>query len=76
VDLVLGWKEFNCIPHFYSLPQGERRIERISPSPLPSPARWRGEKEDEKILTMPPHPDPLPQGEKGLAKVKLGIGEF
>jgi hypothetical protein len=22
------------------------------PSPLPSPAEWRGEKEDEKILTV------------------------
>jgi hypothetical protein len=29
VDLVLGWKEFNGIPHFYSLPDGERRIKRI-----------------------------------------------
>jgi hypothetical protein len=37
--LVLGWKEINDTPHFYSLPQGERRIERISPSPYPSPAR-------------------------------------
>jgi hypothetical protein len=34
-------KEFNGTPHFYSLLQGERRIERI-----------------------PPHPDPLPQGER------------
>jgi hypothetical protein len=24
-----------------------------TPSPWPSPARWRGEKEDEKILTIP-----------------------
>jgi hypothetical protein len=61
--LVLGWKEFNDTPHFYSLPQGERRIERISPSPLPSPAGWRGKKEDEKILTSP-HPYPLPLVER------------
>jgi hypothetical protein len=25
----------------------------------------RGEKEDEKILTMPPHPDPLPRSGEG-----------
>jgi hypothetical protein len=30
------------------------------PLTLPSPTGWRGEKEDEKILTMPPHPCPLP----------------
>jgi hypothetical protein len=30
----------------------------------------------EELKEYPPHPDPLPQGEKGLAKVKLGIGEF
>jgi len=29
---------------------------------LPSPAEWRGKKEDEKILTMYPHPDPIPRG--------------
>jgi hypothetical protein len=62
--LVLGRKEFNGISHFYSLPQGERKIERISPSPLPSPAGWRGKKEDEKILTIPPHPYPLPRVER------------
>jgi len=27
--LVLGWKEFNGTPHFYSLPQGERRRKEI-----------------------------------------------
>jgi len=31
--LVLGWKEINGIPRFCFLPQGERRIERISPHP-------------------------------------------
>ncbi len=35
MDLVLGWKEFNGTPHFGSLPQGERGIERISPHPDP-----------------------------------------
>jgi hypothetical protein len=68
--LVLGWKEINGISWFGSLPQGERRIERISPSPLPSPAGWRGEKEDEKILTMCPHPDPLPRWGEGRKKMK------
>jgi len=50
--LVLGWKEFNGTSHFYSLPQGERRVERISPSPLPSPAGWRGKSEDGKVLMI------------------------
>jgi hypothetical protein len=40
--LVLGWKEINDTPHFYSLPQGERRIERISPSPYPLPRGGEG----------------------------------
>jgi hypothetical protein len=44
--LVLGWKEFNGILHFYSLPQGEIKE---YPLTLPSPAVGRGEKEDEKI---------------------------
>jgi len=37
-------KEFNGTPHFGSLPQGERRDERVSPHPTLS--RWveRGEK--------------------------------
>jgi hypothetical protein len=39
-------KVFNYTPHFCSLPQGERRDERKNfkryPSPLPSPAEWRG----------------------------------
>jgi hypothetical protein len=39
-----------------------------TPSPLPSPAGWRGEKEDEKILTMCPHPDPLPGSGEGTCK--------
>jgi hypothetical protein len=43
-------KEFNVTSHFYCLPQGERRIGRISPSPLPSPAEWRGKSEDGKVL--------------------------
>jgi len=30
----------------------EGKILKTPPSPLPSPARWRGEKEDEKILTV------------------------
>jgi len=45
----------------FSPARGEKTKEKNfnTPSPLPSPAGWRGEKEDEKILTMPPHPDPL-----------------
>jgi hypothetical protein len=45
--------------------QGERKDKRKklkTPSPLPSPALGRGEKEDEKILTMCPHPDLFPRG--------------
>jgi hypothetical protein len=52
--LVLGWKEFNGTPHFYSLPK-------------------RDERKNFKIpLTLT-----LSRGvERGLAKVKLGIGGF
>jgi hypothetical protein len=44
-------------PHPYPLPRrGEerRKMKRFKqcPSPLPSPAEWRGKKEDEKILTV------------------------
>jgi hypothetical protein len=63
LTLSRGWrgkmkrKEFNSTPHFYSLPQGERRDEikdfRKTPSPLPSPTGWRGKKEEEKNLTAP-----------------------
>jgi hypothetical protein len=35
--------------------RGNEREKLNSPSPLPSPAEWRGEQKDEKILT-PPHP--------------------
>jgi hypothetical protein len=35
--LVLGWKDFNGTPQFCSLPQVERKIERISPHPYPLP---------------------------------------
>jgi hypothetical protein len=72
--LVLGWKEFNSTPWFYSLPQGERRIERISPSPLPSPARGegRGEREDGKILTAPLTLTLSRRVERGLVKGEKG----
>jgi hypothetical protein len=36
---------------------------------LPSPARWRGKKEDEKILTSP-HPHPLPRWGEERRKMK------
>jgi hypothetical protein len=53
--LIKG-KEFNGTPHFRSLPQGERRDGRKNfkryPSPLPSPAEWRGLIK-EKDLTEP-----------------------
>jgi hypothetical protein len=45
-------KEFNGTTHFYSLP---KRLKQC-PLTLPSPAAGRGEKEDEKILTMLLHP--------------------
>ena len=32
---------------------------------------WKGEKEDEKILTMPPHPDPLPRWGEGKKEKDL-----
>jgi hypothetical protein len=63
--LVLGWKEFNCTPHFCSLPQEERGIRRMPPHPYPLPRGEEGRKEDEKILTMCPHPDLFPQGGEG-----------
>jgi hypothetical protein len=48
---------FNRTPHPCSLPRrGEerRKMKRFKqcPSPLPSPAEWRGKKRDEKILTV------------------------
>jgi len=50
--LVLGWKEINGTTQFCSLLDGERRIGRISPSPWPSPAGWRGKSEDGKVLMI------------------------
>jgi hypothetical protein len=54
---------FNNTPHFYSLPQGERKLKRNSrkeeredfnkPLTLPSPAEWRGKKGKGEILTAP-----------------------
>jgi hypothetical protein len=50
-------REKNKTPSPYPLPRrGEERSKmkrfKQCPSPLPSPAEWRGEKEDEKILTV------------------------
>jgi hypothetical protein len=67
--LVLGWKEINGTPHFYSLPQGE-----IKEYPLTltlSRVEWRGDlqrerRDERKILTTRPHPDPLPRGGEGM----------
>jgi hypothetical protein len=56
--------------------QRERRDERKKlkiPSPLPSPAVGRGEKEDEKILTMCPHPDPLSRSGERTCKGREGM---
>jgi hypothetical protein len=39
---------------------------------MTQPRKGRGKKEDEKILTMHPHPDPLPGMERGLAKGEKG----
>jgi hypothetical protein len=42
---LMKGKEFKDTPNFCYLPQGERRDGRKkfnSPSPLPSPAKWRG----------------------------------
>jgi hypothetical protein len=56
-------KVFNYTPHFYSLPQGERKLKRNSrkeeredfnkPLTLPSLAEWRGKKGKGEILTAP-----------------------
>jgi hypothetical protein len=42
-------KEFNGTTHFSSLPQGERRDERVSPQPTLSREVERGEKGSEGI---------------------------
>jgi hypothetical protein len=46
MDLVLGWKDFNGTPHFYSLPQ--REIKEY-PLTLPSPARGEGRRKMERF---------------------------
>jgi hypothetical protein len=58
-------KGFNDTPHFCSLPQGEIRDGRKNfkrPLTLALSRLWRGNKEDEKILTYP-HPT-LSSGER------------
>jgi hypothetical protein len=60
-------KEFNGTPHFYSLPQGERRIKRVPPHPTLS----RGvERKKMKRFKQYPYPDPLPRSGEGIRKMK------
>jgi hypothetical protein len=37
---------------------------------------WKGEKEDEKILTMPPHPCPLPRWGEGACREREELKEY
>jgi hypothetical protein len=55
---------FKDTPHFGSLPQGERRDERVSPSPLPSPAGGEGRREMKRFKQCP-SPYLLPRGGEG-----------
>jgi hypothetical protein len=62
----------------FSPARGEKRVKKNTPSPLPSPAGWRGkEKEDEKILTSP-HPTLSRKVERDRKKEKLckDLNEF
>jgi len=65
VDLVLGWKEFNGTPHFVSLPQGERRIERISPHPDPLQQNGEERRKMKRFKQCPSHPDLFLRGGEG-----------
>jgi hypothetical protein len=42
----------------------------MTPHPTLSHGGERREKEDEKILTIPPHPCPLPRGGEGRMEMK------
>jgi hypothetical protein len=56
-------KKNDLPPHFYSLPQGERRIRRMPPHPDPLPQVER-EEGGRKEFNGTPHFGSLPQGER------------
>jgi hypothetical protein len=75
VERVDEGKRFNGTPHFYSLPQGERREKENlteSPSPYPLPRGGEGRKRRKmKRFKQSPSPYPLLQSGEGRRKKRI-----